>query len=459
MTDLWTKLSLAVSIDSLGDGPSLHNWETELANQSFFPKLERLDATLKPLPKKSRFIENRPHLKTSTKDKPNWVEIISNLRPDKLGFAKALLQSSKTDIRKKEATENYLWPEPSTTETANSRLNFIIARLGGRPTGRQAIYKKVVLATEVPSHFPAPTTKINPKDEARTNLLVPAFQAGFKKFLTAPTRFPEPEFMAALRELQNLHTPAARAALEAARAEYKAHNQGVAEIKPISHHELKKLLFPIVFELNPQSFYDQVLPQDDIPDTLRITTIEKLCEATPDNNQIARHITQLKDWGKAKPILSSTPFSAAPAIQQALQKTFLDTEDTLNRDTILANLEGKPISLTKGYGERKHTLLHVCAWWKTEASAKKACQAYQKAKLSISPANKVGDTPCHYINNANAEVLLAAGANVTNKNKEGELPEDNCKYDARDTIETARKKQITRKVTRKLLASQTDLQL
>jgi len=153
MTDLWTKLSIIVGLESLKSNALEKNWEQEIRQASLEPRLRNLKASLYEGSEKRGVInktyrENYPHLKSSTGNNINWAEIVSNLSPQAAGMVKCMLNSSKTSILKKEAMEQTLFPRPQTNEIENRRLANLLTTVGNAHNNRTKRYQRVVFNLE-----------------------------------------------------------------------------------------------------------------------------------------------------------------------------------------------------------------------------------------------------------------------------------------------------------------------
>lgn len=171
MTKLWTTFSIITGLRHLKDRSLSTNWEKSIEENSIHPKILNLTQSLESKSSqqvtkeedktiiKRKYYENYAHLKTSCGANTNWAEVLSNLPASQAGLLKSMLNSSKDNILKEQATKDSLWPAPIHKEIENKRLNNLLKTLGNRPTGRSQRYSRILLnenEKSLPEGIPAP---------------------------------------------------------------------------------------------------------------------------------------------------------------------------------------------------------------------------------------------------------------------------------------------------------------
>jgi hypothetical protein len=153
MTELWTKLSIVIGLENLGNKGLEKDWNQDIEQNSLNPRVKNLSSSINDKNRNNSIIsktyrENYPHLKDSKIGNINWAEIICNLSPQVAGITKCLLNSSKNKILKKETAQEALFPRQSPHEIENRRLSNLLSTVGNFHNNREKRYQRIMFNLE-----------------------------------------------------------------------------------------------------------------------------------------------------------------------------------------------------------------------------------------------------------------------------------------------------------------------
>jgi hypothetical protein len=465
MTQLWTKLSLITGLETL-QAESLHkNWTESVKQNSLSPRLKALNDSLEepkinkknPYLKKS-YKENFPHLKDSTLQQTNWEEIISNLSPQKAGFLKALLNSSKENILKNEARDGMLFPQPSIPEIENRRLEKIINVVGNQTNNRLKRYQRVMFNLEnhrrvegLPDRgLPEPT-----ENEVKlSKKLIIEIDKGFEEVRNNKTLDKEEieiKVKGLLLWLKSKLFKLKKINLKEAQETWQKYKPLLEKVEKGEKYERVLLKLRSGQAIDPQTILDK---------------IKELCERTTGriNEQgVGALLAHIDDISKYEKTLRSEPFNKSSCIKGLLDKT--PTVDPasppLGRGMLLAtgDLSTLPYSLDTKLGKSKKSPLHIVSRVGTTEEIQQVAKQMKSQGLSLDEqSTKFGDTALHYGTPSAIKTLVSLGADPNIRNKDGGLPHQTNPYpENRDILKKHRKKTIAKDIVKKVGEEEIDI--
>lgn len=424
MTELWTKLSIVVGLEKLGDNALDINWDKEIEQKSLNPRILNLKASIHDKNQNNSIIsktyrENYPHLKSSKDGNINWAEIICNLSPQVAGLAKHLLNSSKTQILKKEATEETLFPRQSNHEIENRRLSTLISTVGNFHNNREKRYQRIIFNLEDYKKIPqlpkmgVPTPSEDEIKRAKRIIHEVRKKLEEHKFTATPEKLVSmvkgPEMFnlkKSLLRLRKINYPEAQDA-------YKKWEGIIKESeKELGHRKLTNLL-------------DK---EKDIPQKLILEKILSLTEEPQEfkEDYLLAYLKHLE------PTKENIEFLKTNAIKSGLEskslKNYLERDivdkppvETWGRGILLVESlkNNREFSPKLPVGKAKRTPLQIASLLGMPEEVESIAEAIKGSKSALNPTLEDGRTPLFSSNPDVTRVLLKYGADFNAKDPRG----------------------------------------